>query len=105
MKKGEAKIEFYAILNFLQKEFEAGIVVSKFLYEKAKKYKNIKMTYKQFNKYFNDTFKTPKEKINSNIEIIRNNTETEPVRLKISTGAKKNFDPMFGKKFTRDDIL
>ena len=105
MKKGEAKIEFYAILNFLQKEFEAGIVVSKFLYEKAKKYKNIKMTYKQFNKYFNDTFKIPKEKINSNIEIIRNNTETEPVRLKISTGSKKNFDPMFGKKFTRDDIL
>ena len=102
MKKGEAKIEFYVILNFLQEEFEAGIVVSKFLYEKAK---NIKMTYKQFNKYFNDTFKTPKEKINSNIEIIKNNTETEPIRLKISTGSKKNFDPMFGKKFTRDDIL
>lgn len=103
MKKGEAKIEFYAILNFLQQEFEAGTVVAKFLYEKAKEYKNIKMTYKQFNKYFNDTFKTPKEKIDSNIKIIKNNTE--PVKLKISTGSRKNFDPMFGKKFVKDDIL
>lgn len=103
MKKGEAKIEFYAILEFLRQEFKAGIVVSKFLYEKAKKQKNIKMTYKQFNKYFNDTFKTPKEKIESSINIIKN--DTEPIKLKISTRSKKNFDPMFGKKFSQDDIL
>ncbi|CDF65929.1 hypothetical protein [Campylobacter fetus] len=109
MKKGEAKIEFFSNLNYLKKEFESGLVVSKFLYNKAKTNKNLKMSYKQFNKYFNEVFinnqtktiKTPK----NNNEIIKVNVENEPVKLQIKPNNKKVFDAKFGKKFNDNDIL
>lgn len=56
MKKGEAKVEFFSNLEYFKKEYEAGLVVSKILYNKAVQEKNIKMKYNQFNKYFNDIF-------------------------------------------------
>lgn len=109
MKKGEAKIEFFSNLNYLKKEFESGLVVSKFLYNKAKTNKNLKMSYKQFNKYFIEVFinnqtktiKTPK----NNNEIIKVNVENEPVKLQIKPNNKKVFDVKFGKKFNDNDIL
>ncbi|HDX6281811.1 TPA: hypothetical protein RPW02_001748 [Campylobacter fetus subsp. venerealis] len=109
MKKGEAKIEFFSNLNYLKKEFESGLVVSKFLYKKAKNNINLQMTYKQFNKYFNEVFinnqtktiKTPK----NNNEIIKVNVENEPVKLQIKPNNKKVFDAKFGKKFNDNDIL
>ncbi|QMS67709.1 hypothetical protein [Campylobacter fetus] len=109
MKKGEAKIEFFSNLEYLKKEFESGLVVSKFLYNKAKTNKNLKMSYKQFNKYFNEVFinnqaktiKTPK----NNNEIIKVKIENEPVKLQIKPNNKKVFDAKFGKKFNDNDIL
>ncbi|EHF1061125.1 hypothetical protein J0R77_001897, partial [Campylobacter coli] len=53
MKRGFAKIEFFANLEYLKQEYNKGYVVSKILYEKAKQDKNISMVYSQFNKYFN----------------------------------------------------
>ncbi|HHS6700362.1 TPA: hypothetical protein ACTN8S_001862 [Campylobacter jejuni] len=108
MQRGEAKIEFYSNINYLKKEFENGCVVSKFLYNKALKEKNFKMTYKQFNKYFNDEFKN---KINKKGIIQENNPQSlisknkEPIKLKINTKSKKVFDAKFGKDIKEDDLL
>lgn len=41
MKRGFAKIEFFANLEYLKQEYNKGYVVSKILYEKAKQDKNI----------------------------------------------------------------
>lgn len=114
MKKGEAKIEFFSNLEYIKKEYEAGLVVSKFLYNKAVLEKNIKMTYTQFNKYFNDTFNNKIDtvhNINQNLNI--NNSEkkqnetltNEPIKAKINTKETKVFNPLFGKNFNNDDIL
>lgn len=43
MKRGFAKIEFFANLEYLKQEYNKGYVVSKILYEKAKQDKNISM--------------------------------------------------------------
>ncbi|EAJ5683708.1 hypothetical protein BBZ05_07405 [Campylobacter lari] len=107
MKKGEAKIEFYSNLNYLEKEFKNGCVVSKFLYDKALKEKNFKMTYVQFNKYFNEIFKNKIDKKettqeNSQSLILENK---EPIKLKINTKSKKVFDAKFGKNIKEDDLL
>ncbi|MFY4691205.1 hypothetical protein ACOTVD_09215 [Campylobacter jejuni] len=107
MKKGEAKIEFYSNLNYLKKEFENGCVVSKFLYEKALKEKNFKMTYVQFNKYFNEIFKNKidkKETIQENNRFLTLQNK-EPIKLKINTKSKKVFDAKFGKDIKEDDLL
>lgn len=45
MKRGFAKIEFFANLEYLKQEYNKGYVVSKILYEKAKQDKNISMVY------------------------------------------------------------
>ncbi|EAI4450172.1 hypothetical protein A0Y73_07880 [Campylobacter lari] len=108
MKKGEAKIEFYSNLNYLKKEFENGCVVSKFLYEKALKEKNFKMTYVQFNKYFNEIFKNKidkKETIQENNRFLTLENNKEPIKLKINTKSKKVFDAKFGKDIKEDDLL
>ncbi|MBK3501130.1 hypothetical protein [Campylobacter fetus] len=111
MQRGEAKIEFYSNINYLKKEFENGCVISKFLYDKALKEKNFKMTYKQFNKYFNDEFKnthnqtkTAQISTNDNKSINIIEFKNEPVKLQIKPN-KKVFDAKFGKKFNDDDIL
>ncbi|MBZ7936320.1 hypothetical protein H2279_06750 [Campylobacter sp. B0100352/1] len=107
MQRGEAKIEFYSNINYLKKEFENGCVVSKFLYNKALKEKNFKMTYKQFNKYFNDEFKNKIEKKETmqkdNQSLVLENKE--PIKLKINTKSKKVFDAKFGKDIKEDDLL
>ncbi|ARR04746.1 MULTISPECIES: hypothetical protein [Campylobacter] len=112
MQRGEAKIEFYSNINYLKKEFENGCVISKFLYEKAKLEKNFKMTYKQFNKYFNDELKnihnqtkTAQISTNDNKSINTIEFKNEPVKLQIKPNNKKVFDAKFGKKFNDDDIL
>ncbi|EPR3147603.1 hypothetical protein ACU4US_001714 [Campylobacter jejuni] len=108
MKKGEAKIEFYSNLNYLKKEFENGCVVSKFLYQKALKEKNFKMTYVQFNKYFNEIFKNKidkKETIQENNRFLTLENNKEPIKLKINTKSKKVFDAKFGKDIKEDDLL
>lgn len=116
MKKGEAKIEFFSNLNYLIQEFEKGLVVSKFLYEKAKINKNFKMTYKQFNKYFNENFKNVYNQTKSALKSIgdvntikdtKNNlkTKNEPIVLKIDTKTKKVFDVNFDKHIKEEDIL
>lgn len=101
MKRGEAKIEFYSNLNYFKKEFESGCVVSKFLYERAKKEKGILMTYSQFNKYFNGVFKDAKKV--KDIPLVPENKE--PIKLKIDTRSKKVFDAKFGKKINDEDLL
>ncbi|WP_162165545.1 hypothetical protein [Campylobacter fetus] len=112
MKKGEAKIEFFSNLNYLKQEFEAGLLVSKILYQKAKIDKNFKMTYKQFNKYFNDELKnihnrTKTDQISTNIDKAIRSIEikNEPIKLQIKPNNKKVFDVKFGKEFNDDDIL
>ena len=113
MKKGEAKIEFFTNLKYLQNEYNNGLVVSKFLYEKAVRGKKITMSYWQFNKYFNDLLamkKSPIEKpdIKSRAEEntpIQQSKSQEPLRARISTKEKKVFDPMFGKQIKDDDLL
>lgn len=99
MKRGFAKIEFFANLEYLKQEYNKGYVVSKILYEKAKQDKNISMVYSQFNKYFNEVFKNKIEKK----EIIQENKE--PIKLKIDTKSKKVFDAKFGKDIKEDDLL
>ncbi|EAH7052159.1 hypothetical protein AB7A01_001746 [Campylobacter coli] len=109
MQRGEAKIEFYSNINYLKKEFENGCVVSKFLYDKALKEKNFNMTYKQFNKYFNDEFKNKikrKETIQEDNQLqslVPKNKE--PIKVKIDTKSKKVFDAKFGKDIKEDDLL
>ncbi|HDX8135992.1 TPA: hypothetical protein RQJ16_001839 [Campylobacter fetus subsp. venerealis] len=116
MKKGEAKIEFFSNLEYLKKEFKSGLVVSKFLYNKAKTTKNLKMSYKQFNKYFNETFKDTHNqskialKSKNNLKEYRSNTKdkklkNEPLKLKIQTNSKNVFNAKFGKVFKESDIL
>ncbi|EOF4405775.1 hypothetical protein ACKWRQ_001619 [Campylobacter upsaliensis] len=99
MKRGFAKIEFFANLEYLKQEYNKGYVVSKILYEKAKQDKNISMVYSQFNKYFNEVFKNKIEKR----EITRENKE--PIKVKIDTKSKKVFDAKFGKDIKEDDLL
>lgn len=65
------------------------------------------MTYKQFNKYFNDEFKNKIEKK----EITQENNQSlaleniGPIKLKINTKPKKVFDAKFGKDIREDDLL
>ncbi|EIM5579145.1 hypothetical protein QMK09_09265 (plasmid) [Campylobacter jejuni] len=99
MKRGFAKIEFFANLEYLKQEYNKGYVVSKILYEKAKQDKNISMVYSQFNKYFNEVFKNKIEKR----EITQENKE--PIKVKIDTKSKKVFDAKFGKDIKEDDLL
>ncbi len=106
MKKGEAKIEFFSNLEYFKKEYERGLVVSKFLYNKAVLEKDIKMTYVQFNKYFNETFNNkniiPQDiKINNHEKEIKN----EPIKAKVTTRENQVFSAMYGKNFNSDDIL
>lgn len=116
MKKGEAKIEFFSNLNYLKQEFESGLVVSKFLYKKAKTNKNLKMSYKQFNKYFNDTFKNTHNQSEMALKsknyskeykdsTNKQKTKNEPLKLKIQTNSKNVFNAKFGKNFKDEDIL
>lgn len=113
LKKGEAKIEFFSNLFWLQREFELGLVVSKFLYQKAQKEINLKMTYVQFNKYFNQVFKHTStiNRNGSNFNDQQKNDVTpysnskEPLKLKIDTYTKKVFDPLFGKNVKKEDLL
>ncbi|EAI9929528.1 hypothetical protein C5535_08415 [Campylobacter jejuni] len=110
MKKGEAKIEFYSNLSYLKKEFENGCVVSKFLYEKAKKERNFKMTYVQFNKYFNEIFKNQNTskavaKENKQEDNTKQNDKKEPVILEIKTNKGRVFDPLYGKNIDPSQIL
>ncbi|OCR86419.1 hypothetical protein CFT13S00388_09230 [Campylobacter fetus subsp. testudinum] len=116
MKKGEAKIEFYSNLKYLKQEFESGLVISKFLYEKAKLEKNFKMTYKQFNKYFNDELKNTRNQIEM-AQISKNQDKTindiekdikqknEPIKLYVNTKNGRIFNPLYGKSVNNDDIL
>ncbi|EPM8488445.1 hypothetical protein ACNANX_09415 (plasmid) [Campylobacter coli] len=107
MKRGFAKIEFFANLEYLKQEYNKGYVVSKILYKKAKQDKNISMVYSQFNKYFNEVFKNKIEKK----EITQENNQSlalenkEPIKLKINTKSKKVFDAKFGKDIKEDDLL
>ncbi len=109
MKRGFAKIEFFANLEYLKQEYNKGYVVSKILYEKAKQDKNISMVYSQFNKYFNEVFKnkiTKKEIIeesNQSQSLMLENKE--PIKVKIDTKSKKVFDAKFGKDIKEDDLL
>lgn len=115
MKKGEAKIEFFSNLEWIKKEYQAGLVVSKFLYNKAVIEKNIKMTYTQFNTYFNRYFNrnnnySQSTNINQNLisenkKIEKEFLKNEPIKAKITTKDKKVFDAMYGKNFNDDDIL
>lgn len=114
MKKGEAKIEFFSNLEYLKKEYQAGLVVSKFLYNKAVIEKNIQMTYTQFNTYFNRYFNrkdtnSQTTNINQNLiseskKIEKEVLQNEPIKAKIET-KEKIFDPLYGKNFNSDDIL
>lgn len=113
MKKGEAKIEFFTNLKYLQNEYNNGQVVSKFLYQKAVREKNIKMRYAQFNKYFNDVFRVKTIEIEKQIKVVANEnilkndlTATAgPIKASINTKEKKVFSALYGKEIKDDDIL
>lgn len=109
MKKGEAKIEFFTNLKYLQNEYNDGLVVSKFLYKKAVHEKNFKMTYPQFNKYFND-FLAIKKTV-SVFPLVKKEQDdpksgsSEPLRARINTKEKKVFDALYGKQISDEDLL
>ena len=112
MNRGEAKIEFYSNLGYLQNEYNNGLVISKFLYQKAVQEKNFKMGYPQFNTYFNRVFGTPKIKKqiieveeNVHVESKKIKESFEPIRAKINTKEKKVFSALHGKEFSDTDIL
>lgn len=113
MKKGEAKIEFYTNLNYLQNEYKSGQVVSKFLYQKTVREKNIKMSYWQFNKYFNDVFEVKKSVLEESVVIspteeilvIKQSESQGPIKASINTKEKKVFSALYGKEIKDDDIL
>ena len=113
MKKGEAKIEFFSNLKYLQNEYNNGLVISKFLHQKAKNEKNFKMTYAQFNKYFNEVFKVRKSVdkelvITSSAEetsVIKQRESQEPIKASINTKEKKVFNALYGKEIKDDDLL
>ncbi|MDN5071420.1 hypothetical protein O8C76_10350 [Aliarcobacter butzleri] len=106
MKKGEAKVEFFSNIEYFKKEYEKGLVVSKFLYNKAVQEKNIKMKYNQFNKYFNDIFNKKDIILKDNIEINKEERiNNEPIKAKVTTKENQVFSAMYGKKFKESDIL
>jgi hypothetical protein len=113
MKKGEAKIEFFTNLKYLQNEYNNGLVIAKFLYEKAVREKNFKMKYWQFNKYFNDILAGKKIVIKEPVIISPaedNLTPTVdeaqgPIKASINTKEKKVFSALYGKKVDDGDLL
>ncbi|EPH07322.1 hypothetical protein [Campylobacter ureolyticus] len=116
LKRGEAKIEFFSNLEYLKQEFKNGFVVSKALYNKAKLEKNLKLSYEQFNKYFNDVFKNAHNQLKmalkskNYLKEYQSSTkdkkiENEPLKLKIQTNSKNVFNAKFGKEFKDEDIL
>ena len=98
MKRGFAKIEFFANLEYLKQEYNKGYVVSKILYEKAKQDKNISMVYSQLNKIEK---KEISQENNQSLAL----ENKEPIKLKINTKSKKVFDAKFGKDIKEDDLL
>lgn len=113
MKKGEAKIEFFTNLKYLQNEYNNGLVVAKFLYEKAVREKNFKMKYQQFNKYFNDVLAMKKSVVKEpvitspaeEILVIKQTGSQGPIKASINTKEKKVFSALYGKKVEDGDIL
>lgn len=116
MKKGEGTIEFYANLNWLKEQYEAGQVVAKFLYEKAVKEKGFKMSYKQFGRYFNEELNQRKQQKEQKIvvekviqEEAKKETEEapkkrEPIIMRMEK-KKRVFDPLRGKDIDPSRIL
>ncbi|MFA6760271.1 MAG: hypothetical protein WCR69_04425 [Sulfuricurvum sp.] len=117
MKRGEAKIEFYANLKWLREQYESGLVVAKFLYDKAVEEKNFKMKYVQFNKYFNDELneiekatkeQKAKEAAKEAEPVAKEDAETKPKSGPIVVRMQKHervFDPLRGKNIDPSRIL
>lgn len=108
MKKGEGTIEFYANLNWLKEQYEAGQVVAKFLYAKAVKEKGFKMSYKQFGRYFNEELKRKHQK-EQKIVVEKTIQEEapkkrEPIIMRMEK-KKRVFDPLRGKDIDPSRIL
>lgn len=103
MKRGFAKIEFFTNLDYFKKAFKKGFVVSKILYEKAKKEKKIQMSYTQFNKYFKE-FLIKQKNLKSETNTHANNF-SNPIKLEINAASKKVFDPKFKKNIAAEDLL
>lgn len=113
MKKGEAKIEFFTNLKYLQNEYNNGLVVAKFLYQKAVREKNFKMKYPQFTRYFNDVLAMKKSVVKEpvitspaeEILVIKQSESQGPIKASINTKEKKVFSALYGKEIKDDDIL
>lgn len=101
MKRGEAKIEFYSNFEYIKENYLSGIVVSKILFEHLKQEKNIKMSYVQFNSYFNNEFKTKKEINNTKQENNSSNIK-EPKKVEIKNNHQV-FSALYRKQI--DKIL
>ena len=113
MKKGEAKIEFFSNLKYLQNEYNNGLVISKFLHQKAKNEKKFNMTYAQFNKYFNEIFGVKKSIVKDpvitspaeEILVIKQSESQGPIKASINTKEKKVFNALYGKQVNDGDLL
>lgn len=113
MKKGEAKIEFFTNLKYLQNEYNNGLVVAKFLYQKAVREKNFKMKYPQFSKYFNDALAMKKSVVKEPVItppveenlVVAPSESQGPIKASINTKEKKVFSALYGKEIKDDDIL
>lgn len=99
MKRGEAKIEFYSNFEYIKEKYLSGIVVSKILFEYLKQEKNIKMSYDQFNKYFNDEFKIKNELNNIKQENNSSNAK-EPKKVEIKNNHQV-FSALYGKQINK----
>lgn len=115
MQRGTAKVQFFTNYDYIKDlYYKRGFVVAKHLYELLKKEEIISMSYKQFNRYFQEfifskderfsTSKVVKENSNS-IDKINEQTITPKIK-KIIAGDKKHkrYNP-HTREINPEDIL
>ena len=112
MQRGTAKVQFFSNYDYIKDlYYKRGLVVAKHLYELLKKEEIISMSYKQFNRYFQE-FIFNKDKRFSISNIVQNKTaelkETDktPKIKKIIAGDKKHkpYNP-HTREINPEDIL
>jgi len=78
--------EFYANLKMIKETYEAGLRIKKHLYLFLKTELNWKMTYKTFNKYFNQEFQKQKETKTQKEEIKKETDKPKKEQTKPTKG-------------------
>jgi len=110
MHRGDAKIQFFTNYNYIKSlYYERGFVVAKHLYNLLQKEEKISISYKQFNRYFQEFIFSKDERFSKvSKEINKPLIIKEPPKVKkIVVGdnnKKKNFNP-HTTKISPENIL